>query len=253
MRRIFSVSLACALLFTAGQAASPLDDTPTRVSEKRPEVVLKQFLGMPYRKDGTLNDRQLYTTFNDPETVFATPGLNCSGLVLAASRKILDKAIPIKDAVRDRLNDSGPESPLGHDWDFGFDLILNIAEGTPHTLLLPGGSRMPDILTGRNVPGFDPHAAHFSDYLLPRMKEGSFYLVSFSKHKTPESPALLHYHTGIMVREGDAVWSYSTTHTSKKTIRLNVASPEGLATFRHSFRNARNSYKRLTIIEVTPR
>ena len=217
-----------------------------------PAVFMRSFLGMPYRTDGVVNDKNQFATFNEPDKIFTTPGLNCSGMVLLAAREILGKKIPIQEAIRDRLGDSAPGSPLGHDWDFGFDFIFNIAEKEKHILLLPTGAKMPENLTGQTVPGFDPHAANFTEDMLPRIREDSFYLVSFSRHKTPNSPAHLHYHTGIIVREGEAVWSYSTTHNSRKVIRLNLASPEGLATFRQSFRNVKNSYKRLTVIEVTP-
>jgi hypothetical protein len=172
--------------------------------------------------------------------------------LLAASRKVLGKNIPLQTAVRDRLGDSGPMSPLGHDWDFGFDFIMNIAEDENHRILLPAGTSMPDTLTGLNVPGFDPHAPHFAEDLLPRIREGALYLVSFSRHATPDSPARLHYHTGAIALSGETVWLYSTTHNSKRALRFNLASPEGLATFRHSFRNTKGSNKRLTIIEITP-
>ncbi|CAK7039715.1 MAG: hypothetical protein DELT_00728 [Desulfovibrio sp.] len=243
MRRFILLLFACLL---AMSVPTPAAARPLAVT------VPQSFLGISYRADGALNDQERYATFNAPDTVFNTPGLNCSGLVLAVSRKVLGTRLPIREVVRDRLGDSGPDSPLGHDWDFGFDFIMNIADGQNHALLLPVGEKMPSELTGRTAPGFDPHAAHFADDLLPRIAEGRLYLVSFSRRKTPDSPPHLHYHTGVIVRDGDAVWSYSTTHNSRRAIRINLADPQGLAKFRQSFRNTKGSYKRLTIIEVTP-
>ncbi|MCC8193397.1 MAG: hypothetical protein LIP28_01955, partial [Deltaproteobacteria bacterium] len=61
----------------------------------------------------------------------------CSGLVLAASRIMLEKNIAVADAVRDREGDSGPGAKDGHDWDFGFDLMMKIREGWQRCVLLP--------------------------------------------------------------------------------------------------------------------
>ncbi|SBV92604.1 exported hypothetical protein [uncultured delta proteobacterium] len=217
---------------------------------KTPQNIMPIFLGMPYRQDGIINDDGRYATFNAPGVVLATPGLNCSGLVLAASRIVLEKNITVAEAIRDREGDSGPDAPDGHDWDFGFDLIMNISEGWPRALLAPGGLVAASKTTGKTVPAFDPHAAAFSVEFLPHIRENGFYLVSFSRHKTPDSPPYLHYHTGIIVREGEAVWLYSTTHNSGKVIRHNLAAPEGLARFRESFKNTKGSYKRLTVVSI---
>lgn len=258
MRRILIASALCLPLFFPDRRihAAPPEEPPAVLAQTkqrpRPAAVLQTLLGIPYREDGVRNDHQQYATFNAPDTVCASPGLNCSGLALEASRRVLERNIPVKEAARDRLGDSGPDSPSGRDWDFGFDLIMNIAEGTRHEILLPEGAAMPEELTGKTVPAFSPHAPAFADDLLPRITEDRLYLVSFSKHKTPDAPAHLHYHTGILVREGAAVWYYGATHGSRRVIRLNLASPEGLAAFRRGFRNTGASHKRLTVIEIVP-
>ena len=217
---------------------------------KTPQNILPLFLGIPYRPDGVINDAGQYATFNEPGTPLASPGLNCSGMVLAVSRILLDKNIRVADAKRDREGDSGPGSPDGHDWDFGFDLIMNISEGFPRAFLLPRGATAPQKATGKTVPTFDPHDPNFTRDLFPQLTEGLLYLVSFSRHATQNAPPRLHYHTGVIVRDKNAVWVYSTTRNSGYVIRHNLATQDGLARFRESFKNSAGSYKRLTIIAV---
>jgi hypothetical protein len=241
--------------YPPGLAPGNFPDEPQRpqvrkARPKTPQNVMPVFLGVPYRADGVINDSGRYATFNAPDAVLNAPGLNCSGLVLAASRIVLERNITLAEAVRDREGDSGPQSEYGHDWDFGFDLIMNISEGWPRALLAPGGLVAISKVTGKTVPTFDPHAPGFAAEIQAHIRENGFYLVSFSRHKTPESPPQRHYHTGIIVREGSAVWLYNTTHTSGKVIRRNLATPDGLARFRESFKNAGGSYKRLTVVSV---
>jgi hypothetical protein len=223
-----------------------------KAQPKHPQYIMPIFLGIPYRIDGIINDNGQYATFNNPGVALQTPGLNCSGLVLAASRIILERNISVAEAVRDRSGDSGPDAPDGHDWDFGFDLIMNISEGWPRALLAPEKLVATSKATGKTAPTFDPHSPTFPTELLPHIRENGFYLVSFSRHKTPDAPAHLHYHTGVIVRDAEAVWLYSTTRSSGKVIRHNLATPEGLERFRNSFKNTKNSYKRLTIIALLP-
>lgn len=230
-------------------APRPPQIAPAR--QKTPQRVLPLFLGIPYRPDGVTNDHGQYALFNSPDVPIATPGLNCSGMVLAASRIILDTNFTIADAVRDREGDSGPDSPLGFDWDFGFDLVMNVSEGFTRHILLPRGAAMPEKLTGKTAPSFDPHAPAFPGDFLPQLQPGALYLVSFSRHKQPDAPASLHYHTGIIVKDADGSWLYSTTRNSGKVLRHNLATAAGLERFRNSFKSTRGSYKRLFVVAVT--
>ena len=264
MKHLFSrvgilvLSLFLAPVFT-GLAADgelilppPLNISPPGTSGLKPDGIMRAFLGIPYRPDGVINDNGRYALFNAPDTPLSSPGLNCSGLVLSASRIFLRKNIPLAQAVNDRENDSGPGSALGHDWDFGFDLIMNISEGTQRRLLAPQNKDGGDAFTGGTVPTVNPHDPEFTAYLLPRIREDALYLVSFSKHTSPAASAFVHHHVGIIIREHDAVWLYSTTHGSARAIRFNLSSPQGLAAFRKSFKNTKRSYKRLTIVEMPP-
>jgi len=214
------------------------------------EELCNVFLGIPYRADGVINDDGHYATFKSPDKPLPTPGLNCSGFVLVVSRLILNKSISLSQAVRDRENDSGPGSPFGHDWDFGFDLIMNCSDGARRTVLFPKGDTTPEKLTGFTAPAWDPHADSFATDFLPHVREGHVYLVSFSRHRTSAGLARSHYHVGLFLRAKERVWFYSTTHESGRVIRMDLASAAGLAQFRWSFRNTKNSFKRLTIVET---
>lgn len=233
---------------TPAETPRPPQMVPAR--PKTPQSVLPLFLGIPYRPDGVINDYGQYALFNSPDVPIATPGLNCSGMVLAASRIILDTNFTIADAVRDREGDSGPDSTQGLDWDFGFDLVMNISEGYARRILLPRETAVPEKPTGKTAPSFDPHSPAFSDDFLPQLQTGVLHLVSFSRHKQPDAPASLHYHTGIIVKDADGSWLYSTTRNSGKVIRHNLATASGLERFRKSFKNTQGSYKRLFVVAV---
>ena len=257
--RLLSIVLAgilCSMAWIVPPAysASPGEE---RHERKSPADVMPQFLGIPYRVDGVINEQGEYARFNAPAIVMKTPGLNCSGLVLSASRPVLGKNIAITEATRDRNSDSGPDSPDGHDWDFGFDLIMNISEGENRALLVPGNALLSSGemrgLSGKTVPTWDIHAPDFAADLLGRIKPGGLYLVSFSKHTAPDAPARIHYHVGAITRENnETVWLYGTTSSSGRVIRVNLADPKGIARFRSSFRNTKKSFKRLTVLEIVP-
>ena len=107
---------------------------------------LAPLLGQPFRVDGAQDEEGRWVTFNRPDEISSAPGFNCSGFTVAAARLLLARPFSLAEATRDRRGDSGPASPLGPDWDFGLDLILNLSEGralrtlpeTPFSLLPPG-------------------------------------------------------------------------------------------------------------------
>lgn len=92
------------------------------------EQLLAPLLNIPYRADGAVTQAGVYTTFADPHKRFTSPGLNCSGFVLAAARLLFRSSLSVEAAGFDRWNDSGPDSPLGHDWDYGWDLLCNLVD-----------------------------------------------------------------------------------------------------------------------------
>ena len=225
---------------------------PAPLAACTPEQILPQLLGIPYRGDGVVNDNGQYIIYARPETLLPTPGLNCSGLTIEAARLLLRDNIPLEDSVIDRLGDSAETSPLGHDWDFGWDLIMNISEGYPRSMLLPGGAAIDPVKsTGLSPRGFDIHGKGTWEELLPRIRAGHLYLLSFSKEtSTPERP-LIHYHVGVIHKAVTGeIWLYQTTHQAGKSNRRNLATPAGLRSFLSAFANQGKARKHIAIIEV---
>lgn len=216
-----------------------------------PEQILESLVGIPYRIDGTTDEFGNYTLFAQPNKRFASPGLNCSGLVLTASRLLLRTNFTLHEVMVDRLNDSYQGAPLGHDWDFGWDLIMNISENFPRTLLLPGNKTMdPAKSTGSMPHGFDLAKKETWHELLPRFQKNHVYLVSWKQKVKNPGYDWAHYHVGLIHKnsKGD-VWLYQTTRQGKTANRRNLASAEGMQSFMKSF--ARPGVPRyLTIIEV---
>ncbi|WP_051258186.1 hypothetical protein [Desulfovibrio cuneatus] len=217
-----------------------------------PEQILESLVGIPYRIDGTTDEFGNYTLFAQPNERFASPGLNCSGLVLTASRLLLRTNFTLHEVMVDRLNDSYQGAPLGHDWDFGWDLIMNISERFPRTLLLPGNKTMdPAKTTGSTPHGFDLAKKETWHELMPRFKTNHLYLVSWKQQVKNPGYDWAHYHVGLIHKNSKGeVWLYQTTRQGKTANRRNLASAEGMQSFMKSF--ARPSIPRyLTIIEVT--
>lgn len=254
-----ALCLLALLLATPGTihaADIPLPE-PLRSAHARsqqPEALLQSFLGIPYRDDGAVGDDGLYTLFANPKARFNTPGLNCSGFVLEASRLLLRENISVAKATRDRLNDSGPQSPLGQDWDFGWDLIMNIAEGRSPRMLLPGGKSMDpakDAISGKTPRGFDLHAPETWQELPGRIRPGYMYLVSFSKDSSRKPYTLLHYHVGVLFRApSGTLWLYHATGQKGSVNRRDIGSAEGRAAFLKSYANSGKAQKMIVVLEV---
>ncbi|MGL4667728.1 MAG: hypothetical protein ACRCWR_07340, partial [Saezia sp.] len=105
--------------------------------EKAPTPLAKMecFRGLPYRVDGVLDEHARWTTWENQGQEFSSAGLNCSGFTMAVSRSIWGQTLSLEAAKYDRLNDSGPAAPMGQDWDFGLDLILNLTDELPRRLI----------------------------------------------------------------------------------------------------------------------
>ncbi len=225
----------------------------SRISQSDADTshLLQGFLGLPYREDGALDELGQFVLFQVPTTPLSTPGLNCSGFVLEASRFLLNTNIPIATAMADRKNDSGPGSPLGQDWDFGWDLIANIADKRSATLLLPDGKTAAPAALSGSVRGFDVHAPATWKELPTRLRSGYLYLVSFSKPSTLPGYTLQHYHVGLIwVSPAKELWYYHTTGQAKGVTRRDLATPEGRSSFQQAFANKGNARKFMAIIEI---
>jgi hypothetical protein len=206
---------------------------------------LGAFLGQPFRFDGVVNDDGAWSTWDNPDVALRSPGLNCSGFVAAATRFLFDKNLLINDIRRDREGNSGPEAPHGRDWDFGLDVILNLAEG--HFLRYLPEPVTPTLTAnqaGRPVGwGVDIHSAQLEEMLL-QLNPDRLYLFAISKPDRRFKGGLSYYHVGIILApKADEVWLYHATKNAG-VHRLNLAKPASLATFRRYFPQVKNGGER---------
>jgi len=156
-------------------------------------------LGIPYRDDGTIDHKGYFTTFNRPDRVYDTPGLNCSGLVLSVARFLFNKNFSLEQATRDRQKNSGANAAFGKDWDFGYDLILNVTEHAPRRVIMPDTRPHPlDTSDGLSLRGFDLQDGNAWAAVLRQMQPGKIYLGSISR-ETGNPRRVLHYHVVLMI------------------------------------------------------
>jgi hypothetical protein len=244
-------ALALALVFTAfapkaaaEDAGAPLPDFLQKRGLAAAEGLLAQadcFLNIPYRTDGALHQSGRFTRFSRPDKVFSRPGLNCSGLVAAMSRYLLGRDTPLEQAVVDRLGDSGPDAGDRRDWDFGYDLILNLTDGFDRYHLTPRGPRpWPEGASGENLRGVSAADGPDLKRLLDFISPGWVYLASFSKPAAIDADGVKHYHVGLFLADDQGgVWFYNTTHNAGKSYRVNLRTPRGLSRFTRAFGRSR--------------
>ncbi len=251
-----------ALMFFIGwvESAGSLEKIPTpqflvqrgMPQPTDPVALADAFLWLPYRVDGALDDRGRFTVFENPDTLYKKPGLNCSGLVLSLSRYILGRNLTIDEAVRDRLGDSGPDSDLGRQWDFGWDLILNITEGYTRRVILPDGQEHSlEETTGETLRGFDLGDQQAWQMVFDHMRPGYLYLASFSKPNPKKKGHFLHYHAALLLvdRQG-GIWLYQTTRTRRHAYRIRLNSPKGMHFIKKTFCPARCRERKVLILET---
>lgn len=192
---------------------------------------VSDLLGIPYVDDAVLDERGRWTFFEHPDRTAKSPGLNCSGLVTAAARRLLGRAPTLAEATRDRLGDSGADAPSGKDWDFGYDLVMNLSEGLPRRALLPDGAQGVESGDGRTLRGFATGDAEAWRKVLPGIVAGRLYLASLSR----KGKRLEHHHVALVLRdEVGRVWLYQTLPKGRAH-RLELTSEQGLRRVRESF------------------
>jgi hypothetical protein len=190
-----------------------------------------RLLGIAYRPDGVLDESGRWTLFEHPEQSFDTPGLNCSGLDYALMRLVAPGVPAIRQAARDRQGDSGPGAAMGQDWDFGFDLILNLSEGLPRTWLTPEPRAATGRENGRDTLGFSTSDQAAWKKALAQVRPDQAVLVSFSQTGRRKGYTLQHYHVGVILPDSSGGrWLYQATPKSG-THKLNLADPAGMARF----------------------
>ncbi|MEW6352034.1 MAG: hypothetical protein AB1646_23535 [Thermodesulfobacteriota bacterium] len=215
-----------------------------------PIDIANTHLGIPYRNDGALDEHGQFTTFDRPDRQFAAPGLNCSGLVLSVCRFLFNKNWTLAEATRDRMGDSGDRSKLGKDWDFGWDLILNLTEGTPRRVIMPDGKDYPiEKADGASLRGFDLHDEAAWKRVLSQVKPGRVYLATVSKPGARNGYKWLHYHVALMLPDQEGgVWLYHATRLSR-THSMNLRTREGLHRFLWELRRTHQEPKHILIVE----
>lgn len=235
------------------QASSP---APQRsASSATVTKLLAPLLALPYRADGAMTATGEYTTFANPTRRFTQPGLNCSGFVLEACRKLIQTPLTVEKAGFDRWNDSGPHSPYGHDWDYGWDLLCNISDGHKALYLAPDGSTADPLrLDAFAAKGYDLHAPGQLEALLQRMRPDHIYLLSFNRSTARKPDVPQHYHVGLLVLNANhEPLLYQTTTQRKRSYVRNLASPKERAAFRKAFANTGSSRKYMAVIEIPMR
>jgi len=259
MKKIFLLAnlwtIICLAIPASSQDKSTILPLPSKLkpalSAKTPEDVLANFFGIAFRVDGTIDEHGNYTLFSQPDKIFNEPGLNCSGFILSASRLLLRKNIPLAVAARDRLADSGAGAAMGRDWDFGWDVILNITEGLERTLLLPGGMAAdPAAGTGLAPLGFDLHSPETWRELLNRIRPNHLYFVSFNRPTMQRGYSLLHYHVGILLKISEKDCYIYHSIKKRGVVRENLSNERSRARFLSSNANSYNARKHLFVVEV---
>ena len=216
------------------------------------ESVLNNLCGVPYRVDGASTIDGRHTLFANESKTFSTPGYNCSGFVLEASRKIFGTVTTIAQAKRDRENNSGPKSADGHDWDFGWDLIRNITDGMPRALFIPGGTSVdPTTQDGFKARGYDLHSSRTWQELKSRIQKNHVYFLSYNRETEKRGYRLMHYHVGLVVlAENGDMLMYQTTPQSRRSYVRNLSNPKEMEEFLSAFSNAGVFRKYITVLEV---
>jgi len=233
MRSTIFACLLPAILFCSLQATSPGSTAAS----------LQDLLSIPYIEDAVQDAQGRWVTFTHPDQVLPGPGLNCSGFTLACARRLLGYEGSLDEATRDRRGDSGPQARLGQDWDFAWDLVLNLSDGHRRRVLLPEGEARIEDSSGSTLRGFPMEDTAAWEKVLARIQPECVYLGSISR-VTKRGPQ--HYHAVVILKDAQgSVWFYQTLPKGRSH-RLNLRSPEGFARMQGMF----GGKKRILVLEV---
>ncbi|NDV22677.1 hypothetical protein [Desulfovibrio sp. JC022] len=247
--------LVLLLSFMAGCAKTSIPDpkglgeAPQRCSN--PVDVLGYFEGIPYRGDAAINRFGDFTFFAEPGVYLKEPGLNCSGFTVAASRYYFTRNFNLADTTLDRLADSGPDSAYGEDWDFGYDLVLNVTEGLKRRPVLPfGQSAVIEDNDGMSLRGFELSDRGAWADVIKQMTPGHVYLFSMSKPIKFKNYKLLHYHVGLIVPDDEGhIWLCHATRNSGVN-KVDISNPVNLEPIIKANPDSKLGPRKILIIEA---
>jgi hypothetical protein len=204
----------------------------------------RDLLGIAYVDDAALDAEGRWTFFAHPETTATGPGLNCSGFLVAAAQRLLGRKMSLAEATHDRLGDSGDGAALGKDWDFGWDLVMNLSEGLPRRALLPEGEQDLAGQTGATARGFALDDERGWKKILARLASDRVYLASLSR----QGRRLEHYHVAFLLKDAAGrSWFYQTLPKGRSH-RLELSSTPGLQRMQAMFGKG----LRILVLEVVP-
>jgi hypothetical protein len=250
-RALAALVFVASVVSTTGWAVAAPTSVSTKVAPPRPGTdftpIAARFLGIPFVEDGVQDGAGRWTTFAHPETIQDRYGLNCSGLTTTIFRALSGLNVDLVDVQDDRLKDSGPASPLGQDWDFGWDLVMNLGDFF-QCRILDGAGPDPDLKgkDGRTLRGFRIEDRNAWATVLPGFRTDRIYLASFSKDLP--SGFVRHYHTAVLLKDAAGkVWLYQTA-PGRVSRRVDITGKTGRDNLTKLFGRG----KRILLLEVDP-
>jgi hypothetical protein len=186
---------------------------------------LRPLLGRPYGADAVTDAKGRTVTFADPERALPAPALNCSGFLVEAARRVLGFAGSPADAARDRRGDSGPAAARGLDWDFGYDLALNLSEGRPRRWITAEGPAPASAEAARLAAWRVQDEAAWQG-ALAALAPGHLGLATLRRGI---GHGLRFHHVAVVLKDAQGrAWFYQTLPQGR-VHRLDLSSPEGFA------------------------
>lgn len=207
---------------------------------------LAPLIGIPYVDDAVTDARGRTVTFRAPDRALPSRGLNCSGFVVEAARRLWGYAGSPREAARDRAGDSGPEAESGEDWDFGYDLVLNLSEGLERRWLSAQGPRPADA-PARSLQGWPARDRNGWRRALADLPPAQPGLVAFSR--TEADGRVRFHHVAVVLRDGRGRIGFWQTLPHGSVHRLDLASDAGFARLGSMF----GPTVRVLVLEATPR
>ena len=216
-----------------------------------PLSTMECYRGIPYRPDGALDEYGRWTIWADQNQEFTSAGLNCSGLTAAISSSIWKHTFSLDAAKYDRLGDSGADSTMGEDWDFGLDLILNLTDSLPRQLIPDPYSHQPVDSRSWNaldLRGVDVDSSEFAN-ILNQIQPEHVYYFAISKLDSRFKGGISFYHVGLLLKDGEHIWMYHAT-AKGGVYRVNLAGESGLAWMRRYYGTSSKGPRYIQLVEV---